>query len=79
MHLGSRYPKSNLGRAFRVGFAPITIGLMFATSWVLVNSVNHDVRGYLLTLATVVIVYRSRINPLWLVAAGAIAGIVGIV
>src|SRR5437868_8603227 len=35
MHLSSRYPGSQLGRAFRIGFAPITIGLMFATGWVL--------------------------------------------
>src|SRR6185503_1641137 len=53
MHLSTRYPGSRLGRAFRVGFAPITIGLMFSSGWVLVNSVNHDLRGYLVTAGTV--------------------------
>jgi hypothetical protein len=38
-----------------------------------------DLRSYILTAITVFVVFRSRMNPLWLVAAGAIAGIVGIV
>ncbi len=79
MHFSARYPGSRLGRAFRLGLAPITIGLMFASGWVLVNSVNHDLRGYLLTAATVAVVFRSRLNPLWLIAAGALAGIAGVV
>jgi chromate transporter len=79
MHLGSRYPGSRLGRAFRVGMAPITIGLMFASGWVLLRNSNHDVRGYALTAVTIVVVYRSRWNPLWLIAVGALAGVAGVV
>ena len=78
MQLSSRFPGSRIGRAFRVGFAPITIGLMFASGWVLVRSVDTDLKSFLATAATVIFVYRSRINPLWLVAAGAVAGIAGI-
>jgi chromate transporter len=79
IHLGSRYPGSHLGRVFRLGFAPITIGFMFATSWVLLTSVSHGLHGYVLTALTVLVVFRSRMNPLWMVAAGALAGVVGIV
>ena len=78
MHLSSRFPGSRIGRAFRVGFAPITIGLMYASGWVLVKSVDTDVRSFIVTVATVLVVFRSRMNPLWLVAAGAAAGIAGI-
>jgi chromate transporter len=78
MHLSSRFPGSRLGRAFRVGFAPITIGLMYASGWVLVRSVDTDVRSLLATVVTVVVVFRSRMNPLWLIAAGAAAGVGGV-
>ena len=72
-------PHTTAGRALREGLAPITIGLILASGWVLVASVNHDWRGYALTGVTVAAFMRTRLNPLWLVAAGAVAGITGIV
>jgi chromate transporter len=74
-----RYPTAPLGHAIRRGLAPITIGLMLASGWVLARSVNHHASGYLLTLATVVLVLRTRWHPLWLIAAGALAGLAGLV
>jgi chromate transporter len=77
--LNERYPNAPIGRAIRRGFAPITIGLMFASATILMRAVNHDWRGYLLTLVTVVVVLRTSWNPLWLLAAGALAGVLGLV
>jgi chromate transporter len=78
-HLNERYPNAPFGRAIRRGLTPITIGLMFAGATILVRAVNTDWRGYLLTLATVAMVLRKTWNPLWLLAAGALAGIGGLV
>ena len=78
-HFIERYPDAPIGRAFRRGLMPITIGLMFASATILMRTVNHDWRGYLLTLLTVAVVLRKSWNPLWLLAAGALAGIVGLV
>ena len=78
-HLSKRYPNAPLGRAIRRGLAPITIGLMLASATILMRAVNHDWRGYLITLVTVTLVLRTSWNPLWLLAAGALAGIVGFV
>lgn len=78
-HLNERYPNAALGRAVRRGLTPITIGLMFAGATILVRTVSHDWRGYLLTFATVAIVLRKTLNPLWLLGAGALAGILGLV
>jgi chromate transporter len=72
-------PDTRAGRALREGLAPITIGLILASGWVLVSSADHDWRGYGLTGATIVAFMRTRWNPLWLVAAGALAGIAGVV
>jgi hypothetical protein len=52
---------------------------MFAGATILLRTVNHDWRGYLLSLFTVVVVLRKTLNPLWLLAAGALAGLAGLV
>jgi chromate transporter len=78
-HLNERYPNALIGRAVRRGLAPITIGLMFAGATILMRAVNHDWRGYLITLLTAALVLRKAWNPLWLLAAGALAGVLGLV
>jgi hypothetical protein len=52
---------------------------MFASTTILMRAVNHDWRGYLITLFTVAVVLRKPWNPLWLFAAVALAGILGLV
>jgi chromate transporter len=71
--------KARFGRALRRGLAPVTIGLVVASSWVLTTTVNHDWRGYVLTALTMLVVLRTNFNPLWLIAGGAVIGIAGIV
>lgn len=79
LRLSARNPEAPLRRAIRSGLAPIAIGLMLSSGWILVRSVNHDWRGTLLTALALVLVLRTRWNPLWLLAAGAVAGITGLV
>jgi chromate transporter len=78
-HLNERFPQARIVRAIRGGLTPITIGLMFASAMVLMRAVNHDWRAYLLTFITVVVVLRKPWHPLWLLAAGALAGMAGLV
>jgi chromate transporter len=78
-HFNERYPDAPILRAVRRGLTPITIGLMFSGATILMRAVNHDWRGYLITLVTVAVVLRKSWNPLWLLAAGALLGIAGIV
>jgi chromate transporter len=78
-HFNERYPNAPFGRAVRRGLTPITIGLMFAGATILARAVNHDWRGYLLTFLTVAVVLRKTLNPLWLLGAGALAGMLGLV
>ena len=74
-----RHPDAPLGRAVRRGLTPITIGLMFGGASILARAVNHDWRGYAITLLTVIVVLRKPLNPLWLLGVGALAGIFGLV
>jgi chromate transporter len=78
-HLYSLHPKAAFGVALRRGLTPITIGLIFASAWILLPAVNRDWRGYVLTALTVVAVLRTKVNPIWVLLAGAVAGIAGIV
>ena len=78
-HLHARSPNGAVGVALRRGLTPVTIGLIFASGCILLPAVNADWRGYVLTAITVVLVLRTSLNPLWLLVAGAAAGIFGLV
>jgi chromate transporter len=64
-------------RAFTHGMAPLTLGLLLATGWVLAEPNRHP-GAMALTLATALIMWRTRIAPIWLVAAGAVVGALGL-
>jgi len=78
-HMNQRRPNGTLVNVVKRGLTPITIGLMCASSTILIRAVNHNWRAYLLTLVTVTFVLRTPWNPLWLLAVGALAGIFGFV
>lgn len=70
-------------RAFKQGMAPVVIGLLIATGWVL-SAGNHagDAPAWhiwLLTAVAALIVWRTRIHLLWLLGAGALLGAFGFV
>jgi chromate transporter len=76
--LNAHSPDAPLGRAIRGGLGPIAIGLTLSSGWILAQSADHSWRTALLTLATIALMLRTKLNPVWLIAAGAIAGIAGI-
>lgn len=63
-------------RAFKAGMAPIVIGLLFATGWIL-SAQTPGWHHVLLTVAAALLVWRTRIHLLLLVAAGALIGGMG--
>lgn len=77
---GQRNRERPTVRAFKLAMAPIVVALLVATGWILTaghGSWASHPGPYLLTLATALIVWRTRIHLLWLLAAGALAGAVG--
>ncbi|MFZ3117133.1 MAG: chromate transporter, partial [Variovorax sp.] len=70
-------------RAFKQGMAPVVVGLLIATAWVLAaGNVATDVpawRLWLLTVAAALVVWRTRVHLLWLLGAGALLGAFGLV
>jgi chromate transporter len=74
---GHRNQTSIALQAFTVGLAPLTIGLLAATAWILLQPAGLSAGTVLLVTLTVVVMLRTRLSPLWLIAAGAAAGIAG--
>jgi chromate transporter len=64
-------------RAFHAGLAPIAVGLMLATGWLLAREAGADARLSAVIGVTVLVLLGSRINPLWLLIAAATAGAAG--
>jgi chromate transporter len=63
-------------QAFKAGMAPIVIGLLLATGWIL-TAETPGWRVGLLTLAAALLVWRTRVHVLVLVGAGAVVGGLG--
>ena len=67
-------------RAFKQGMAPIVIALLISTGWILTASHGSQVQNcplWLLTAASAVIVWRTRLHLLWLLGAGGLIGAMG--
>jgi chromate transporter len=64
-------------RAFTVGMAPMTIGLLLATGWILTEPTRSHVGALLLIAATIALSLRTRLSPMWMVAGGAVVGALG--
>jgi chromate transporter len=77
---GMRYQDRAGVRAFKAGMAPLLIALMFSTGWLLLPPIQADAQhapGLLLTAASVLLMWKTRIHVLWLLAAGAVLGLLG--
>ncbi|MGM9489464.1 chromate transporter [Ideonella sp. YS5] len=74
---GSRRRDTRGVKAFVAGMAPITLGLLVSTGWLLASPVVKQPVAVLLVLATVATMWRTRLSPLWLLACGALAGSLG--
>lgn len=67
-------------RAFKQGMAPLVIGLLLATGWLLGSAggasgqPTREWRLWLLSLACTLLVWRTRLHLLWLLGLGALLG-----
>ena len=78
----SRYGRSRQDtlavRAFNVGLAPLTIGLLLATGWVLAQPSRGHWGAMALVPVTVLFMLRTARSPLWMIALGALVGALGL-
>jgi chromate transporter len=61
----------------RHALSPLTIGLLISTGVILIRSADHSAGAIGLTAVTVLVCLRTQWNPLWLIAAGGVLGMMG--
>ena len=69
-------------RAFKQSMAPVVIALLVATGWLLTASHGNLQQApllWVLTIASALLVWKTRIHLLWLIGAGALMGALGLV
>lgn len=71
----TRQAGNALTQALQQAFAPISIGLLGATALIFARASNVGWQADVLTLLAALIVLKTRLNPVLLIAAGAIAGV----
>ncbi len=74
-----RAKDSNVRRAIEKGFAPLTVGLVLASGYVMSKAADQDWRAYLLTAVCTVIFVFTKLNPLIVVAIAGLLGWLGLV
>jgi chromate transporter len=75
----ARQSGNALSKALQNAFAPISIGLLGATALMFARSANLDWRADLLTVLAALMVLKTRLNPVLLIAGGALGGIVHLI
>jgi chromate transporter len=73
-----RYRESRGVRAFIAGLAPLTLGLLVATAWVLLEPARGQATSLVLVALTLLLMLRTKRSPLWAIALGALAGALGL-
>jgi chromate transporter len=83
-YMASRWGHENRDRpavrAFKQGMAPIVVALLIATGWILASAHGdflNDWRLWLVTAISTLIVWKTRVHLLWLLAAGGVLGWLG--
>ncbi|HWA63976.1 MAG TPA: chromate transporter [Caulobacteraceae bacterium] len=73
-----RYHDTHWRNAIAAGVAPVTVGLVSSSAWLLVRAADRDWRLAIVTVATAGVAYFTKLNPLWCLAAGAGLGLAGV-
>jgi chromate transporter len=72
-HVWNRFRNAPLRIAIQRGLAPVTVGLVLATGYVLARTTDETLVAYAFTAVTAALALATRIHPLWfLVVAGAL-------
>ena len=65
-------------RAFRWGMAPLVVGLVLASGWVLARSAGYAAQSmgpWVLAALTALLVWKTRLHLMWLLLGGAATGV----
>jgi len=65
--------------AFERGLGPITLGILFAVGLKILHTADTNTPGLVVSLLVCVLMLRTRISPLWFMAAAGVLGGLGVI
>lgn len=65
--------------ATQAAIAPVTVGLVVASGYVLTRTIDHDWQAYAVTAVTFALAMTTRLHPLWFLAIAAVLGALHVV
>lgn len=74
-----RFRDAPLRIAIERGLAPVTAGLILASGYVLTRTTDHGWAAFAVTGTTLLLAMTTRLHPLWMLAAAAGLGALGVV
>ena len=78
-HAWERFREAPWRTAVQRAIAPVTVGLILASGYVLTRTADHTWGAYAVTLATLLLVLRTTVHPLWMLGAAALLGAFGLI
>jgi chromate transporter len=77
-HAWERFRDAPWRVAIQAGLFPISIGLIASSAFVVASVSAHNFAAVAVTLATAIVTYTTRLNPLWIFAVTALLGAGGL-
>ena len=74
-----RQTKSPWPAIIQSALVPLSIGLMAASALIVAQAADTNWTAVILTLAVAAVAFTTRLNPLWLLLAGGLMGLVGLI
>jgi chromate transporter len=77
LHAWERFKHRPWRRYVQLGMVPVTAGLVVASAALISAASNRSAVQWGITAACAALAFRTRIHPLWLLAAGGLIGVTG--
>lgn len=74
-----RFKEARWRIAVQTGLVPLSLGLIAASAFVLARAADHTIVAGLVSAAAAFVGFATRLNPLWIFAAGGVFGLMGLV
>jgi chromate transporter len=74
---GMRHREDRSVRAFVAGMMPVTLGLLAASGSLLAQPLLHQPVAAALMVLSLLVSWRTKLSPMWLIALGGVVGVLG--
>jgi chromate transporter len=78
-HIWDRFKDAPWRLAIQAALVPVSIGLIGASAVVVTRAAAHSLVTVAIAAVAALVTYSVRLNPLWVFAAAALLGLVGII